>query len=165
MLRWQASKNGSWENVVGKSHAASHYNFSLQPRRRRRRGTLRSGCGGTVHFCCWTYGFTHYMAHVIPSPIDLELNLESSIFPMLMFTQSKRAVRPEWAAEEYVTTAAFVTNTVVVAAVCLLLWIWNFCCRPFFSEQCHSLVWYFISKYLWIKWHWHFGLYCLPFNC
>ena len=42
----------------------------------RRRGTLRSGCGGTVHFCCWTYGFTHYMAHVIPSPIDLELNLE-----------------------------------------------------------------------------------------
>ena len=26
---------------------------------------------------CWTYGFTHYTAHVIPSPIDLELNLES----------------------------------------------------------------------------------------
>ena len=43
----------------------------------RRRGTLRSGCGGTVHFCCWTYGFTHYMAHVIPSPMDLELNLKS----------------------------------------------------------------------------------------
>ena len=31
---------------------------------------------GGGRYCCWTYGFTHYMAHVIPSPIDLELNLE-----------------------------------------------------------------------------------------
>ena len=112
----------------------------------RRRGTLRSGCGGTVLLLLDIWFHT---LHGTCYPFTDRLGTESRIqhFPMLMFTQSKttsrrkRAVRPKWAAEEYVTTAAFAMNT-VVAAVCLFLWIWDFCCRPFSSWLCHPLVWY-----------------------
>ena len=48
---------------------------------------------------CWTYGFTHYTAHVIPSPIDLELNLESfshaDVYTKLVDKQAAR--RPDFA--------------------------------------------------------------------
>ena len=47
----------------------------------------------------WTYGFTHYTAHVIPSPIDLELNLESfshaDVYTKLVDKQAAR--RPDFA--------------------------------------------------------------------
>ena len=59
---------------------------------------------------CWTYGFTHYTAHVIPSPIDLELNLESfshaDVYTKLVDKQAAR--RPDF--------ATYVRSTYIVAS-------------------------------------------------